>query len=176
MAMALLVPSASQCWSMAGPMVAVAAVIWTVRNSSRIIETLFPQLEWERRLGWLNARADRRANQILRVVRHLLHLFLLVMLVGVLTFAWLAGHPDTDTSLGLFTLVGTYVYMGVCLSPWIYYFMLVLGPRLQAEFEEQELARYRAENPEIDEEFRKSRASTNPAGITIWESTRPRRF
>jgi hypothetical protein len=147
-----------------------------MRNGNRVIDQLFPQLEWERKLGWLNARADRRANQILRVLQHLLHLFLLVMLVGVLTFAWLVGHPDTDTSLGLFTLAGSYVYLGVCLSPWIYYFVVVLGPRLQAEFEEQELARYRAENPDVDEEVRKTRASAPSSRITIWESTRPRRF
>jgi len=174
--MALLVPSASQCWSIIGPIVAVIVVIWLMRNSTRIVETLFPQLEWERKLGWLNARADRRANQVLRGLQHLLHLFLLVMLAGELTFAWLAGNPDTDSSVGLFTLAGTYVYMGVCLSPWIYYFVVVLGPRLQAEFEEQELARYRAENPEMDEKFRKPRGSANPGGITIWEATRPRRF
>jgi hypothetical protein len=174
--MALLVPSASQCWSIAGPIVAVVVVIWVMRNSTRIVETLFPQLEWERRLGWLNARADRRANQILHGLQHLLHLFLLVMLAGELTFAWLAGNPDTASSAGLLTLAGTYVYMGVCLSPWIYYFVVVLGPRLQAEFEEQELARYRAENPDIDEEVRKTRESANPSRITLWESTRPRRF
>jgi hypothetical protein len=174
--MALLVPSASECWSIARPIVAVGGVIWLMRNGTRLIEALFPQLEWERKLGWLNARADRRANQILRGLRHLLHLFLLVALVGVLTLAWLAGHPDTASELGLLTLAGIYVYMGVCLSPWIYYFVVLLGPRLQAEFEEQELARYRAENPDIDEELRKQKSPADPSRITIWESARPRRF
>jgi len=173
--MALLVPTAGQCWSVAGPIVSVGGVIWLMRNSTRIVESLFPDLEWERKLGWLNARADRRANQILRGLQHLLHLLLLVALVGELTFAWLAGHPDMATSFGLLTLAGTYVYMGVCLSPWIYYFTVLLGPRLQAEFEEQELARYRAENPDIEQEMKKKR-SAEPSRITIWESSRPRRF
>jgi len=173
--MALLVPSASQCWSIIGPIVAVIVVIWLMRNSTRIVETLFPQLEWERKLGWLNARADRRANQIMRVLQHLLHLFLLVDLVGVLAFGWLVGHPDTETQAGMLMLANEYVYMGVCLSPWIYYFVVVLGPRLWAEFEEEELARYRAENPEVDEEMTKKRtAGSSP--ISIWESSRPRRF
>ncbi len=173
--MALFVPSASQCWNIAGPIVAVGGVIWLMRNGNRIIEQLFPQLEWERKLGWLNARADRRAKQILRGLQHLLHLFLLVALAGELMFAWLAGHPDTETAFGLIALANDYVYMGVCLSPWIYYFGVLLGPRLQAEFEEQELARYRAENPDIEHEMRK-KSSAEPSRITIWESTRPRRF
>jgi hypothetical protein len=171
--MTLLIPSAAQCWSLAGPILAVVGVIWFLRNGDQAIDRLFPHLEWERKLGWLNARADRRAKLIMRGMQHLLHVFLLLALAGVLALSWLVGHRDTDTPLGVLTLADEFGYIGVCLSPWIYYFVVVLGPRLQAEFEEQELARYRAENPETDNEEEREGDSTRS---TAWQSRRPRRY
>jgi hypothetical protein len=171
--MTLLVPSAGQCWNFAGPILAVVGVIWFIRHGDRVIDRLFPHLEWERKLGWLNASADRRVKLILRGLQHLLHVFLLLALAGVLALSWLVGSSDTNTQLGVLTLADEYAYIGVCLSPWIYYFVVVLGPRLQAEFEEQELARYRAENPEVDHEKQRD---ADPSRITVWQSARPRRY
>jgi len=91
----------------------------------------------------------------------------------VLALSWFIGHRDTDTRLGVLTLAGEFGYIGFCLSPWIYYFVVMLGPRLQAEFEEQELARYRAENPEVDHEKQRD---ADPSRIAAWQSRRPRRY
>jgi hypothetical protein len=171
--MALLVPSAGQLWNIFGPIVAVVVIIWLVRNCNEVIDRLFPHLEWERKLGWLNASADRRAKLILRGIHHFVHLFLALDLLAVLWFACQIGERDTETRVGVLILAGDFVYLGAVLSPCLYYFIVELGPRLQGEFEAQELARYRAENPDLDQE---RKPSTDPSRITVWESARPRRF
>jgi hypothetical protein len=171
--MALLVPSASQLWHIFGPIVSVVVLIWLVRNCNQVIERLFPHLEWERRLGWLNAGADRRARLMLRGLHHLVLFFLALDLLVVLWFAWQIGQRDTETPVGMLVLAGDFVYWGAFLSPCLYYLFVVLVPRVHAEFEEQELARYRAENPDVEHE-KKSTDASSP--ITVWESTHPRRF
>lgn len=167
--MGLIIPTAGQCFAIAAPVASIYGIVWFVRHGDRVIERLFPHWEWERKLGWLNFRANRRAEWVLRGVRHLLHTFLLIMLVAVLTLAWFAGGPqDMDSAVGVFTYVLELIYLGLCLSPWIYYFVLNLGPRLTAEYEEEELLRYRAENPEDGE----SPSARPPKRITVWGATR----
>jgi hypothetical protein len=46
----------------------LAALAWIVFNTDRIVHTVFPDLEWERSLGWLNIRAERRASRAMRWV------------------------------------------------------------------------------------------------------------
>lgn len=166
--MALLIPSASQCLAVAAPVASIGAVLWFLRHGDQFIAQLFPHWEWERKLGWLNAKANRRAEAILRGLRHLGHAFLLLMLVGILGLSWLAGQPhDMDTADGIFLYAVELIYIGVCLLPWIYYFTAMLGPRITAEYEEEELMRYRAEHPEEDKP-----SASAPRTITVWDSPR----
>jgi hypothetical protein len=168
LAMALLVPSVSQCLAIAAPAAGIGFIIWFLRHGDRVVARLFPHWEWERRLGWLNAKANRRAETVLRGLRHLGHAFLLLDLAAFLALAWLVGGShDMDSSIGAFSYLLEMGYFGACLVPWIYYFAVILGPRITAEFEEEELQRYRAEHPEDD-----GQTETPPPRITVWDSTR----
>ena len=171
--MALLVPSAAQCLAFGGPIVSLAGLFWFWRHGDEWIARLFPHLQWKRELGWLNLSADRRADRIMRGLTHALHVGLLAALIGILGFAWLLGQPhDTDSTLGLFSIPFQFIYLPLFLGIWIVYFTYLLGPRVRAEFEEGELRRYREENP--DEEPKGK--SADRLKITVWNSSRPRRF
>jgi hypothetical protein len=163
---ALYIPTPGQCLAVVAPVVSIGGIIWFARHGDQVIERLFPHWEWERKFGWLNLKANRRAAMVLRGFRHLLHAFLLLDLLVVLAFAWLTGqHHDMDTREGVFTYALEMIYFGVFLSPWIYYFIAVLGPRVIAEYEEEELQRYRAENPEDDGA---SKEAPPRSRITVW--------
>jgi hypothetical protein len=171
--MALLVPSASQCLAFAGPFLAVGGLVWFWRHGDLLIARLFPQLKWERELGWLNLRAHRRAERILRGLTHVMHLVLLGALAGILGLAWLLGQPhDMDTLPGAFSIPFEFVYLLLFLGIWIYYFVSILGPRVRAEFEEGELRRWRLENPEAGPERRRPKDRLQ---VSLWETDRPRR-
>ncbi len=173
MAAALLVPTAGQCLRVAGPLVLVLGTVWFWRHGELFLERLFPHWEWERNLGWLNLRADRQAERLLRFCTHLLHLALLGALVGILFLSWSLGQPqDTDSAIGLFSLGAVWLYLIACYGFWIYYFVAILAPRVRDEYEAAELARYRKENPELEKENR----AGDRFNVTVWEPTRPRRF
>lgn len=166
--MGLIIPTAGQCFAVAAPVASIYGIIWFARHGDRVIEKLFPHWEWERKLGWLNVRANRRAEWMLRGLRHLLHAFLLLALIGILGLSWLAGRPhDMDNAPEVFAYALELIYIGVCMAPWLFYFIVVLGPRMIAEYEEEELQRYRAEHPESDGESK----SEPPPRITVWDST-----
>jgi hypothetical protein len=173
MAAALLVPTAGQCLQIGGPIVLVLGTIWFWRNGDLLLERLFPNWEWERQLGWLNLRANRQADRILRALTHLLHGALLIALIGILALSSFLGRPlDTDSAITLFSIFGVWVYLIACYGFWIYYFAAILAPRVRDEYEAAELARYRRENPEVDD-------LPSPAerlNVTVWDSSRPRRF
>jgi hypothetical protein len=172
---ALLVPSISQCLALAGPFLAVGAIIWFWRHGDAVIARLFPHLKWESELGWLNLRAHRRADRIMRGLTHLLHLVLLGALAGILGLSWMLGQPhDMDSVSGAFSIPFEFVDLMLFLGMWIVYFSYALAPRLRAEYEEAELRRYRLENPEVEEERRQS--ANDRLKISLWETDRPRRF
>jgi hypothetical protein len=168
--MGLLIPTAGQCLAIVAPVASVCSIIWFARYGDRVIESVFPHWEWERKLGWLNFKANRRAAFMLRGVRHLVHAFLLLALVGLLNFSYCLGQPqDLDTVPGFITFTFQGIDLIACLAPWIYYLFFVLAPRVTAEYEEEELMRYRAENPEDDSE---SASGPPPKHITVWGATR----
>ena len=170
---ALLVPTAGQCVQIGGPIVLVLGTIWFWRNGEFLLARLFPNWEWERTLGWLNLRANRQAERILRVLTHLLHAALLLALAGILALSWSLGQPvDTDSVIGVFSLVGVWILLIGCYGFWFYYFTAILAPRVRDEYEAAELERYRLENPELEKENR----AGDRFNVTVWESTRPRRF
>ncbi len=170
--MALLVPSTAQCFAFFGPFVAMGGLVWFWRNGDALVAWLFPQLKWEREMGWLNLRAYRRADLILRCLTHVFHLVLLGALAGILGLAWLLGQPhDMDTLTGAFSIPFEFIYLALFLGIWIFYFVTMLGPRVSAEFEREELQRYRVENPEIAKEKR----ARDRLHVSLWETDQPRR-
>ena len=171
---ALLVPNASQCIAIGGPVLAIIGLVWFWHHGDAVIARLFPQLKWERELGWLNLRAHRRADRIMRGLTHVLHTLLLGALVGLLGFAWLLGQPhDTDSAIGLFSIPFEFIYLVFFLGIWIVYFVYLLAPRIRAEYEDQELKRWRAEHPEEVPEMRKRAGRFD---VSVWDAGRPRRF
>jgi hypothetical protein len=76
-------PSAGQCLVWAAPFLAVAAAWWLISRTDRIVSHLFPALEWEQSLGWLNIKAERRANTALRWVGYGIYAILAGALVGI---------------------------------------------------------------------------------------------
>src|ERR1700761_8409988 len=79
----------------ATPVLVLAALAVLVARTDRIMNAVFPDLEWERSLGWLNIRAERRANRAMRWVNY----GIVVLLVDALVILyWCAkGLPDLST-------------------------------------------------------------------------------
>ena len=64
---------------------AIAFVWWLINRTDRIIHHLFPDLEWEKSLGWLNIRAERRAKTAMRWIGYAIYAMLIASLYGI---AW----------------------------------------------------------------------------------------
>jgi type VI protein secretion system component VasK len=144
------------------PVIVLAALGWLVARTDRIIHHAFPDLEWERNLGWLNIRAARRANRALRWVGYSVVVLLLDSLVGIL---WVAkGFPrlaDWTDPWVMGELALRLPVLGLCLLIWIIYLGCGLLPRLRAEREAAAFRKFRAEMKADDEE----RASESPSRI-----------
>jgi hypothetical protein len=165
--LALFVPSPAQCLAVAGPVASVLGFIWLVRHGEELIEAIFPHWEWERRLGWLNLRAHRRADAALRWMRHFVHAGLLLALVGIISNAAAFGDGGEGDSLSAGTSLIHLAVLAACLAVWIVYLATILAPRVREEYEREELERFRRENPEPAEEEKDVRRT---GGITIWDS------
>jgi hypothetical protein len=136
-----------------GPVLAVLALWWLVERTDRIIHYLFPHLEWEKSLGWLNIRAERRAKAALRWIGYAFYLLLAGLLYAIVRIAdafpplseW--SNPDVqgDLLLEIPALV-------VCLGIWLFYLGGVLRPGLRAEWEEAGLKKFRAQMEELEKE------------------------
>ena len=150
--MHIYVPSAEECVWIAGPILGVLLVRWAWLSLDQIIAWLFPNWEFEQRLGWLNLRAQKRAATFLRWLTHLLHALLAVALYGIL---WAAEGLGTMTPSDPLTVASGLSRLPVLLFSlgfWVVYLRFELIPRLRHEYEEEELQRYRAEHPEIEAE------------------------
>jgi len=135
------------------PLLAVVALWWLVNRTDRIIGYFFPDLEWEKSLGWLNIRAERRANAALRWFGYGIYASLAVALYGIV---WVAeglqdvnDWPDllnvNDLSLRIAVLI-------LCVGMWVLYLGSWLIPKLRAEREEAQLKRFRAQMEALEQE------------------------
>src|SRR5271156_3331249 len=67
----------------------VAAIVstwaawWVMSHADRIINRIFPYNEWEKSLGWLNIRAQKRADAGLRWLGYFVYAVLAVALLGI---------------------------------------------------------------------------------------------
>jgi hypothetical protein len=145
--------SAGQWFAFAVPFLAVAAVWWLISRTDRIISHLFPDLEWEKSLGWLNIKAERRANTALRWVGYCIYVMLLDALVGIVWgaegFPSLNNWSDPWVMGDLALRVPALIF---CLGIWILYLGGWLIPKLRAQREEAEYKKFRAEAEEVESE------------------------
>jgi hypothetical protein len=137
------------------PVLVVAALMWLISRTDRIMHAVFPDLEWERNLGWLNIRAERRAERAMRWVGYGVIVLLFDSLVGILwaakglprladwTDPWVMGELALRVPAGAF-----------CLLIWVIYLGLYLWPRIRAEREAAAYKTFRAETKVADDEKR----------------------
>ena len=168
--MALFVPSAAQCFAVTGPIVSIFGLLWLMRHAQEGVEKIFPHWKWERELGWLNIRAHRRAETILCWIRHGVHAGLLTALIGILWVAAVFGNfHEWDDPIAVGYLLLRVPILMAGLIAWVLYFTTALAPRLRAEYEEDELERYRRENPDAEADAKANRPR-GIEGIAIWET------
>ena len=168
-------PGAWQCFVWTAPFLSVAAVWWLINRTDRIVNHLFPDLEWEKSLGWLNIRAERRANAALRWVGYGSYALLAVALVGIVWAAqglqaldnWSDPWVMGDLSLRVPVLV-------ICLGAWVLYLGCWLIPKLRAQREEAELKKFRAEAEEAEKERETNPRSRIPSPLRKPRTNAPR--
>lgn len=139
-------PSPHDVLAFAAPALALAALGWLVLRTDRIMHAVFPDLEWEQSLGWLNISAERRANRAMRWVGYGVMVLLLDALAGIL---WAAkGMPrlaDWSDPWVMGELALRVPALGFCLMIWVIYLGLGLLPRLRAEREATAYKKFRKE-------------------------------
>jgi hypothetical protein len=127
------------------PFLAVAAIWWLVNRTDRVVHHFFPHLEWERSLGWLNIKAERRAKKALRWLGYAIHALLVIALLGMVWGATaleaiIDSWPDFDV---IVRSVLPLAVLAMSLAIWIVYLGSWLIPRLRAQRETTDLQRFR---------------------------------
>lgn len=144
---------AKRCMAWAMPFLGVAALACLVRRMDQIIDRLFPHWEWEKRLGWLNIRAQRRADLVLRWIGYFIYAVLAVALLGIVwgaeALATLDRWDDPSVMADLALRVPVLL---ACLGLWLVYFGCELIPKLRDQSEREGLRKFRAEQRELEEE------------------------
>jgi len=164
------IPTAGQCLLFAAPILGVMCLYWLFRNSDRIIDSIFPNWEWEKKLGWFNLRANRRAEAIWRWMGYFVYALLAAALYGILwgstAFADMAQQTPNTVADGM----GKLTLLLVCFGFWLVYLGVELIPKLRDQYEREELEKYRAEELNFEEENPRLRKPTSPLSpkIEIW--------
>jgi hypothetical protein len=142
-----------KCLILASPLIVLAILWWLVNRTDRIVHYIYPDLEWEHSLGWLNMRAERRANTALRWCGYAIYFLLIDALYGL---AWgiiglqqLGNWSDPWVMGELALRVPTLCF---CLGIWLLYLGAYLLPKLRARREEAEFRKFRAEAEEAEHE------------------------
>lgn len=142
----IAIPDASQCLLFAAPFLGGIALYWLFQRSDRLINWIFPNWTWEKELGWLNIRANRQAETALRWIGYAFYALLALTLYGIVwgssAFADLVQESPDTVAEG----VGKLSVLLICIGIWLVYFGFELIPKLQNQYEEEELEKYRAEH------------------------------
>jgi hypothetical protein len=142
-----------KCLVFAVPFLAIAALWWLINQTDRIIHYLFPHLEWEHSLGWLNIKAERRANTALRWVGYAIYVMLAAALLGIVWAAeGLQQLDDWSDPWVMGDLALRVPVLGFCLGLWVLYLGGWLIPKLRVQREEAEFKKFRAEMEEAERE------------------------
>src|ERR1700677_378723 len=94
--LSLLTPG--QWLNLAAAIVCTALTWWIIKQADRIVEWLFPDNEFEHSLGWLNIRAQKRAEAGMRWIGYVIYATLAAALYGIV---WAAeGFRDVGQWYG----------------------------------------------------------------------------
>lgn len=182
----IAIPTAWQCLVIASPVFAVTVVWWMITRTNQVIDAIFPDWEWEKRLGWLNIRASRRADAVLRWIGYFIYALLAATLYGIV---WSASAftdiNQTSDPNGVANGMWKFSTLLICLGVWVLYLGWELIPKLRHQYEREELEKYRAEQTELEEERQNPVKPPSPFAATDPKSrkksfhpsqgTRPRR-
>jgi hypothetical protein len=142
-----------RCLVFCAPAIAVGLLWWLTFRTDRIIHYLFPDLEWEHSLGWVNIRAEKRANWALRCLDFAIYLLLGGALYGI---AWAAvglqalvdGVVDPLEALLAYDLGLRIAVLLLSLGAWLLYLGSWLIPKIRRDREEAALKVFRAKMAE----------------------------
>ncbi len=168
------IPDASHCLLFAAPFLGAAGTYWLFWHSDTLINWIFPNWEWEKKLGWLNIRVTRWADAVLRWIGYAVYALLAFTLYGIV---WSSSAFDDFAQWTPITVADGMAKISallLCLGIWFVYLGLELIPKLRHQYEREELEKFRAEHPELDDDEENPRKPTsplNPTKIDIWSRT-----
>lgn len=163
----IAIPDLQQCLMFAAPFLAVAAVWWLVRHMDQIMNRLFPNLEWERQLGWLNIKAERRAEAVLRWIGYFIYAMLAISLLGVIwAVHGLAMIKDWSDPAALDLVGHRLPILLMSAGYWFVYLGCALIPKIRNQHEEEELAKFRAEQAELEEDLQQTKTARGKPTLT----------
>jgi len=149
----IAIPDAQQCLRVAAPFLAVAGLVALWRNLDEILNRLFPHWEFEKKLGWLNFKAQKRADTFLRGLGYFIYALLAAGLLGILWAAQgLAAIRQWDDVQVLGDILLRVPVLLVSLGFWLFYLFGHLIPRMCGQYEEEELEKFREEQRELERE------------------------
>jgi hypothetical protein len=140
----------------AAPILVVAVVWWLISRTERIVHHLLPYLEWEHSLGWLNTKAERRANMGMRALRFMVYVMLFDSLFGIVWGAKGLQHLDNWSDPWVMGELAVRVpALCFCLGIWVVYLGTYVFPRIRAEREAADWKKIQADM-KADEEEKKA--------------------
>jgi hypothetical protein len=151
----------------AAPFLAVAALWWAISRTDRIIDYLFPHLEWERSLGWLDIRSERRARAVLRWLGYAIYLLLGAALLGI-PWATEGLVESLDQGFDPSVIGDVMLNAGVLMASllaWVFFLGVWLIPKLRGEREERALRKFRVEMAEAEAEAERERTMHAPSRV-----------
>jgi len=141
----------------AAPVFVVGIVWWLIGRTDRIVHHVFPYLEWEQSLGWLNIKAERRAKMGMRVLRVVVYIMLFDALFGIVWGAKGLQHLDNWSDPWVMGELALRVpALCFCLAIWVLYLGTYVFPRIRAEREAADWKKIQAAM-KVDEEAKKAR-------------------
>ena len=171
----IALPSWHDLVAFAMPVLFLAGLAFLVFRTDQIVQVVFPDLEWERSLGWLNIKAEKRASRAMRWVGY----GVIVLLVDalVILFCAVKGLPDLSNWADPWVMGDLALRVpaiGFCLLIWVIYLGLVLLPRVRAEREAAAYKKFRAKITAADEEKRALETMGGAKSRTTAELPKPR--
>jgi len=170
------IPTIAQCLTILAPILGVLGLYWVTRNADWIIDTLFPEWDWEKRLGWINFRVTRRADALWRWLSYAVYALLACALYGITWGATAFADLDLWTPQSVADGMGKLVVLILSLGLFFLYFGCELIPKLRRQYEKEALDQYRANHPEPEDDPSSPEASSqprHPVKIDIWSRSPP---
>ena len=150
---AIGIPGAWQCLQFSLPFLFVIGLYWVLTRTDRVAERLFPAGDWEKRLGWLDIQAERRADLVLRWIGYVFYAVAAAALYGIVWGAQgipLIPHWDNPDSLSELFLRIPVLFVSLTLH--LLYFGVYLLPKLSKEYDMHLLREFQIEQRRLEEE------------------------